>query len=76
MVRDGQAVTGAARRATDTAIDRLGGRSPLALLAFGELQTLADVDVPLAGLSGAGEIARAQGANGFHNNTHAVLAIA
>jgi hypothetical protein len=76
MVRDGQAVTRAALEATDAAIARLDGRAPLALLVFGELQTLADVDVPLAGLSGAGEIARARGANGFHNDTHAVLAIA
>jgi hypothetical protein len=76
MVRDGHAVARAAREAADGAIGRLDGHPPLALLAFGELQTLAEAGVPLAGLSGAGEIARARGANGFHNYTHAVLAIA
>jgi hypothetical protein len=76
MVRDGHAVARAAREAAGDAIARLDGHPPLALLAFGELQTLPDSDAPLAGLSGAGEIARARGANGFHNYTHAVLAIA
>jgi hypothetical protein len=76
MVRDGHAVARAARAAAGDAVARLDGHPPLALLAFGELQTLPDVDAPLAGLSGAGEIARARGANGFHNYTHAVLAIA
>jgi hypothetical protein len=76
MVRDGHAVARAARVAADDAIGRLDGRAPLALLSFGELGTLPEIDVPLAGLSGAGEIARARGTNGFHNYTHAVLAIA
>ncbi len=76
MVRDGHAVARAAQDAADAAIRRLDGHAALALLTFGELATLAELDVPLAGLSGAGEIARARGANGFHNYAHAVLAIA
>ncbi len=76
MVRDGHAVARAAGAAADQAIGHLDGRSPLALLTFGELGAPAWLDVPLAGLSGAGEIARARGANAFHNYTHAVLAIA
>jgi hypothetical protein len=76
MVRDGHAVAQAARTACDDAVRCLNGRSPIVLLAFGELATLPAVGTPLAGLSGAGEFARARGAHGFHNCTHAVLAVA
>lgn len=76
MVRDGHAVARAAEVATGAAIGRLDGRPPLALIAFGELASLPDVAAPLIGLSGAGEIARARGAHGFHNYSHAALAIA
>lgn len=79
MVRDGHAVARAARDAADDAIRRLSGQPPLALLAFGELHAGDGpdaIDAPLAGLSGAGEIARTRGAHGFHNDSHAVLAIA
>jgi len=76
MVRDGHAVARAATAAADEAIGRLDGHAPLVVLAFGELTTLPAFEAPMAGLSGAGEIARARGAHGFHNYTHAVLAVA
>ncbi len=79
MVRDGHAVARAAQAACDAAVVGLGGLPPLTLLAFGELGALERADpppAPLAGLSGAGEIARIRGASAFHNGTLSALAIA
>jgi hypothetical protein len=86
MDHDAEDAGAAGEQACDDALAHLGGAAPLGLVAFGaagrrglagEPAALAARagGAPLAGFYGYGEIARARGVTGFHNQALAILAV-
>jgi hypothetical protein len=91
MEGDDSSVLAATDAACTDALDALGGRAPLGLVAFdciarrGVLGGRIDEEVsrvaalgggaPVAGFYTFGEIARTRGVGGFHNQTLVVLAV-
>ena len=92
MSGDANSVLDAIGVASAEAIRGLGGADPIGLLAFdclarkavlggrlieeaSRLRAMAG-SIPMAGFYSAGEIARTEGANGFHNQTFVVMAMA
>ncbi len=91
MRGDSGSVLDSTRVACEAALDGLGGRPPLGLLAFNcigrrgvlgdagvqqEVELISDcVGAPLAGLYTYGEIARSRGVNAVHSQTLAALAL-
>jgi hypothetical protein len=90
MEGDTGSVLDAAGGAARDAVAALGGHPPIGLLAFDcvsrqgvlgdegtrrEVERMAALGLPLAGMYTWGEIARTRGINGYHNLTLAVLAL-
>ena len=91
MDGDAESVLAAADDACGEALDSLGGAEPQGLMVFdciarkgvlgegihGEIDRIATIagDAPVAGFYTYGEIARTEGASGFHNQTLVVLAL-